>query len=338
MLPANSQSMDNRELVSFCFRKILGREPDKETSDAYTHALNVNQISREDLLIQFVLSEEFSQQRRNLECFPPGHYYSVLPSLDDREKFVASKLTEDELLGININDEKQFELLKRFREYYSQCPFQDKKGSLRYYYDNPSYPYMDGLTLYSMMLEFKPKKIIEIGSGFSSSLMLDMNELFFDEQIDFTFIEPFPELLFSLLKESDRRHKILPVKIQEVDTDIFKALEANDILFIDSTHVSKLKSDVNKEIHEILPVLQKGVLVHFHDIPCQFEYPQDWIKNGIAWNEAYLLRAFLEFNESFEIIFFSGYLHKNYGAWLKDNMPLSQKNGGDNIWFRRVKV
>ncbi|MEW6416599.1 MAG: hypothetical protein AB1480_00545 [Nitrospirota bacterium] len=187
----------------------------------------------------------------NLECFPPGHFYSALPSLEDRKEFLASKPTENDLLGIKLNGQKQFELLKKFKEYYDQCPFQDEKsGNLRYYFQNPSYSYTDGLILYCMIREFKPKRIIEVGSGYSSCLMLDTSELYFDDQIDFTFIEPYPELLYSLVKESDRKHKILPVKVQEADINIFKALEANDILFIDSTHVSKLRSDVNKIIHE----------------------------------------------------------------------------------------
>ncbi len=274
----------------------------------------------------------------NLECFPPGHFYSAIPSLEERKRFLASKPTENEILGIRLNGPKQFELLKKFKEYYDQCPFEDKKsGNLRYYFQNPSYSYTDGLILFSMIREFKPKRIIEVGSGYSSCLMIDTSELYFDDKIDFTFIEPYPELLYSLLKQSDRKHKILPVKVQEVDINIFKSLEANDILFIDSTHVSKLRSDVNRVIHEILPVLQKGVFVHFHDISWPFEYPADLIKKGFAWNEAYLLRAFLEFNESFEILFFTGYLHKNYGEWIWDNMPLCQKNGGDSIWIEKLK-
>jgi hypothetical protein len=83
--------------------------------------------------------------------------------------------------------------------------------------------------------------------------------------------------------------------------EIFCGLEENDILFIDSTHVTKINSDVNKIIFEILPKLQKGVLIHFHDIFWPFEYPQTWIREGMFWNEAYILRAFLEYNNSFEI-------------------------------------
>jgi|ERR1041384_1342521 hypothetical protein len=37
-----------------------------------------------------------------------------------------------------------------------------------------------------------------------------------------------------------------------------------------------------------------GVYVHFHDVCFPFEYPEEWMCQGRAWNEAYLLRAFLQ--------------------------------------------
>jgi hypothetical protein len=289
-------------------------------------------------LVQFLLSEEFKSRTRNIEAFPPGHYYSAIPSLEDRQRFLAQQSPEQEILGINLNAERQFELLKQFKGFYEDCPFQDtKSGKLRYYYINPSYSYTDALTLYSMLRKFRPRRIIEIGSGFSSCVMLDTNELFLDNTISFTFIEPYPELLYSLIKERDKKHTFLPVKLQSVDREIFRSLDANDILFVDSTHVSKLGSDVNRIIFEILPMLKQGVLVHFHDIFWPFEYPSAWVEKGIAWNESYLLRSFLEFNESFEIIFFSTFLHKQHPAWFQENMPLCLKNLGGNVWIRRQK-
>ena len=332
------ENANNQEFVGFCFRTILGREPDEKGAAAYVSALDTKALTREQLLLQFLRSEEFKAKTKNTEFFPPGHYYSAIPSLEDRETFLAQPLPGQEIRGINLNEEKQFDLLKQFRDYYDECPFQDgKSGDLRYYYINPSYSYTDALTLYSMLRKFKPRRIIEIGSGYSSCAMLDTAELFLDNMIDFTFIEPYPELLHSLIKGRDKKHNILPVKLQDVDRDIFRSLEANDILFVDSTHVSKLGSDVNRIIFEILPRLKPGVLIHFHDIFWPFEYPSDWIKKGIAWNEAYILRAFLEFNDSFEIVFFAGFLHKYHHTWFQENMPLYLKNWGGNIWVRRQK-
>ena len=329
------ENTSNQEFVKFCFQTILGREPDEKGATAYVNALHSKALTREEVLIHFLLSEEFKTKIKNTEFFPPGHYYSAIPSMEDRETFLAQP-SKQEILGINLNAEKQFELLRQFKDYYEEYPFQDTKTSnLRYFYINPSYSYTDALTLYSMLRKFKPRRIIEIGSGYSSCAMLDTAELFLNNEINLTFIEPYPDLLHSLIKEDDKQHTILPVKLQDVDKDIFKSLEANDILFVDSTHVSKLGSDVNRIIFEILPTLKQGVLIHFHDIFWPFEYPSDWVKKGIAWNEAYILRAFLEFNESFEIFFFASFLHTYHHAWFQENMPLWLKNPGGNIWIKR---
>ena len=170
-----------------------------------------------------------------------------------------------------------------------------------------------------MMREFRPKRIIEIGSGFSSALMLDVNEKHFNNLIDLTFIEPYPDRLNKLVKPNDKAN-IIPQKLQDVDFNIFTKLEENDIFFIDSSHVSKAGSDVNSIIFNVLPLLKKGVLIHFHDIFYPFEYPEKWYKEGRYWNEAYILRAFLQFNSVFKIIY-----------WL-DWLKKGGQNGG-SIWL-----
>jgi len=327
--------MTDQEFVEFCYLKILGRNPDREDKIHYKNALSSRHLTREDMMIQFVTCEEFESRIASQEFVPSGHFYSAIPSIEEREAFLSSNPSDDEkILSINLNTQKQIDLLKQFKKYYDQCPFPDHKTEqFRYYFSNPAYSYTDALTLYSMIREFKPKNIIEIGSGFSSCVMLDTSDYFFNGELNLTFIEPYPELLHSLLKKGDNRRAIIPKKVQEVDKNIFCGLEANDILFIDSTHVSKLNSDVNMIIFEILASLQKGVLIHFHDIFWPFEYPKEWVREGRAWNEAYILRAFLEFNESFEIFFFSNYLHKYQHKWIKENMPLYLKNAGGNIWI-----
>jgi len=332
------QNAGNDEFVSFCFRTILGREPDEKGKDAYLKALNTKALTREKVLLQFLLSDEFKLKTKNKEFFPPGHYYSAIPSVEDREAFLAQHSLKQEMRGISLNAEQQFDLLRQFKDYYEESPFQDTKSDdLRYYYINPSYSYTDALTLYSMLRKYKPRRIIEIGSGYSSCVMLDTAERFLGNAVDFTFIEPYPELLYSLIKERDKKHSILPLRLQDVDSEIFRSLDANDILFVDSTHVSKLGSDVNGIMFEILPTLKPGVLIHFHDIFWPFEYPADWIKKGFAWNEAYMLRAFLEFNDSFEILFFASFLHNHHHAWFEENMPVWLKNSGGNIWLRRSR-
>src|SRR5207302_8473946 len=98
-------------------------------------------------------------------------------------------------------------------------------------------------------------------------------------------------------------------------------LEDGDILFIDSTHVGKAGSDVNRFFFEILPALERGVVIHFHDIFYPFEYPARWLDEGRAWNEQYLLRAFLEFNEMFQIKLFTTFMETKHKQWFEEKMP-----------------
>jgi hypothetical protein len=127
-----------------------------------------------------------------------------------------------------------------------------------------------------MMLRFSPKRIIEIGSGYSSCAMLDASELFFGGDLELTFIEPYPELLQSLIRPEDRvRISITDSPIQAVTGEAFSRLEPGDFVFVDSTHVAKVGSDVNHILFSLIPSLPDGVFVHFHDIYYPFEYPQD---------------------------------------------------------------
>ncbi len=270
---------------------------------------------------------------------PPGHYYSPIPSLDElreKEQDIFNRNIR-EIAAIDLNEAEQIHLFNKFKEYYKEQPFAaERQEKLRFFFENPNYSYSDAICLYSMIRYAQPKRIIEIGSGYSSCVTLDTNELFFANSISCTFIEPYPELLHSLIKEGDKeRIEILPKKLQDIDLEVFSNLLAGDILFIDSTHVSKINSDVNYIFFEILPNIPSGVYIHFHDIFYPFEYPKEWIDEGRAWNEAYLLRAFLQYNKAFKICFFNTFLEQFYSDEFMQEMPLCMRNKGGSIWLKK---
>lgn len=271
---------------------------------------------------------------------PPGHFYSPIASIDEvklREKELFDQIP-DQILGVNLNEQKQLELLKHFKLFYDEQPFEsEKKEGLRYFFENPNYLYSDAIFLHCMIRHLKPKRIIEAGSGYSSCVTLDTNELFFNNSIACTFIEPYPELLYSLIKEDDKdRIEIISKKLQEIEVSKFEELTSGDILFIDSTHVSKIGSDVNYIFFQILPRIQSGVYIHFHDIFYPFEYPKSWIYEGRAWNEDYVLRAFLQYNHQFEIQLFNTYLEYFHEAYFHQEMPLCMRNTGGSIWLKKL--
>lgn len=285
------------------------------------------------------LHSAISALKQNSLFVPPGHFYSPIPSIQDikqNEDRIFREMPR-EIPGIDLKEKEQLKLLHLFKPLYDEIPFySEKSDDLRYYFNNPSYAYSDAIFLYCMIRHIKPKQIIEVGSGHSSCVSLDTNELYFDNKIKTTFIEPYPEFLLSLIKQEDNsRSNIISTNLQDVSLDKFSALKENDILFIDSTHVAKVDSDVNYIFSEILPVLSEGVYIHFHDIFFPFEYPKEWILENRAWNEAYMLKAFLEYNSSFEIVLFNTFLSHFHMDYFKDNMPLCLKNTGGSIWLKK---
>lgn len=275
----------------------------------------------------------------------PGHFYSTIPSLPEVEKNKQRIFGDHSVKDINLNVEAQFQLVQSFKPYYDEMPFifdDTKKHSLRYKSKNAMYRFSDVIFLHAFIRHYRPKKIIEVGSGHSSAVMLDTNEHFFNKAMRLTFIEPYPgERLLKVLRPEDRLcSSIYERFVQNIDITFFHTLDANDILFIDSSHVSKVGSDVNYLIFEVFPELKPGVLIHVHDIFYPFELPQEWIlRYKCFWNEVYLLRAFLMNNHDYEILMFNSLLQKQNKDWFNENMPLCLE-GSDftgSIWLRKIR-
>ncbi len=273
--------------------------------------------------------------------FPSGHYYSPIPALAEVSGFNAQDPKEltGELEGIDLNMLEQLELLEAFKEYYQELPFSEQPNNeCRYHYDNGVYCHADGVFLFSMIRHLKPRRIIEIGSGLSSALILDTNERFFNSSIECTFIDPNLDRFRRSLYEKDlNENVIVESRVQDVELELFDSLQENDILFVDSSHVSKFQSDVNHILFKILPRLRNGVAIHFHDIFFPFEYPKEWLRCGIAWNESYLLRAFLSFNAAFKILLFSDLVQIEHKELFAKSFPICNRNSGGCLWIRKER-
>lgn len=279
--------------------------------------------------------------------YPPGHFHSPIPDLQEIDANVDAIFDRSckTVSAINLNEKEQLRLIHAFAATYKEMPFQNKPiPGYRYYLDNPFFSFGDGVILYSFLRHFRPKRVIEIGSGFSSAAMLDVRDHFFDTPIKFTFIEPRPERLHAVLTERDKKVCQIETRlVQKVDIGLFEDLEKNDILFVDSSHVGKIQSDVSHIIFNIFPRLKTGVIVHIHDVPWPFEYPEKWIREGRAYNEAYLLRAFLQYNAAFEILFFNSFIARHHAELIKRIMPqllavpsTSETEGNSSIWLRKL--
>jgi hypothetical protein len=297
---------------------------------------------KDKLKTLFLIKRMFddSDWRLQITSTLPGHFYSPYPSLKEiraREKIIWGELPRS-LPSLDINENGQVALLNDLKSYYKEFPFRDKATTgLRYYLSNGMFSYMDAVVFYSILRHLKPKRIIEVGSGFSSALMLDTSQLFLAGNINCTFIEPYPDRLFRLITDTDKqRHNVIEAPLQQVDLALFKHLSENDILFIDSSHVSKVDSDVNRIVFDVLPILNKDVWIHFHDIHYPFQYFKEWIYRGIAWNEVYLLRAFLQYNQAFQIQCFNSFMAHFYREWLEKEMPLCLVQPPGSLWLKKI--
>jgi hypothetical protein len=278
------------------------------------------------------------EQVRKQGAFPSGHYHSPIPSTEEITAYSRSRSTSSgDLPGIDLNTESQRALLHAFTAFYGDLPFPKKHTpGHRYYYENEWFSYSDAIFLYSFLRAHPPRRIIEVGSGFSSAVMLDTIDGFFFQRPEITFIDPRPDRLLSLLHDGDiDRVGVITTRVQDVPQDVFLSLESGDLLFIDSSHVVKCGSDLQFIMFEVLPRLRPGVFVHFHDVFYPFDYPPEWLAKGYYWNENYFLRAFLSYNSEWSIRFFNTYAHLVFGDLIREKMPLCAEHKGGSLYIRR---
>lgn len=193
----------------------------------------------------------------------------------------------------------------------------------------------DAAVLRAVLLRERPRRVVEVGSGHSTALMLDVVDEALPET-RLTSIEPYPARLRSRLRDGDSaRLEIIEKPVQDVPITLFEErLGAGDLLFIDSTHVSKAASDVNYLFLDVLPRLPVGALVHIHDIFWPFEYPQSWLDDGRYWNENYLLHAFLLHNHEWEVLLLSSWVWKEH----RERVPAAlQGHEPGSVWLRRKR-
>ena len=274
------------------------------------------------------------------ECFNPGNFYSVIPMIDNNynEQYIVKydllDFNEDshikilnELKSYLVDFDKNFGIkqnIKIPKNIISEYIIERYKN-LQYSLGNGAFEWMDSRLLYYFLQKNKPKKIIEIGSGNSTLLIYNTKKLL-NLDLEIICIEPYPcDYLIELNKLGEIN--LIIDKLENIELSLFSSLDTNDILFIDSSHVLKLNSDVMYYFTKIFPVLKKNVLIHIHDIFFPYEYP--WIKEGRFWNEQYFLYIFLQYNSKFKIRFCNSYSEYKY----KNELKIIQNNCYENITF-----
>lgn len=287
------------------------------------------------------LEAENSQMRAEIAKWtrfcPPGHFYSPLPSPEEVEAAFSREGYGPPFPGIDLNEDEQVALLHEFAAYYPDLPFPEAPApGKRFHLANPSYGRYDAFVLYCMVRRLRPTRIVEVGCGYSSAAILDLNDLLFEGRLELTFVDPdLAQFRRLLLPSETSRPTLIEKPLQDTPNAVFESLGPSDILFIDTSHVSKVGSDVNHLFFKVLPALKPGVWVHIHDVTGNLEYPRHWFDEGRAWNELYLLRAFLMYNRSFKVMFSSALMFNEHRDVLRKRMPMCAEGGGGQIWLRR---
>lgn len=320
--------------------ELLGREPTVQERDRWVSA-SAEPLKLRELLRGFADARQPATRSDLPRLFvPPGHFYSpvVAPADISAYPFSDTAPPPEDVAAIAIDEDQMrgfwrasVELLTRH-----SLPAVKTPGR-RYYFENGAFSWGDALVYQAILRTFRPRRLIEIGIGHSSACALDTIDDHLGEQVEITFIDPYPDLMQELAGEGGTNYSVVQEPIQAVDLRRFDALAANDILFIDSTHVVKTGSDVCRELFAILPYLQAGVLVHFHDVFYPFDYPRFWaFDENRSWNEVYVLRAFLMYNKDFEVLFFNDLFFKRHREEIELICPDFLRNPGGSLWLRKL--
>jgi len=251
----------------------------------------------------------------------PVHYYSPVPSLRELRRTRATWARKSELPGIETSLEAQERSLRAVvapfaAEYAGNAAF--RHATAREF--GPGYGYVEAQALHGVVRHFRPRRVVEVGSGVSTSCItaaLAFNEREGAPPCRVTCVEPAPSPALRTL----RGVEILAAPVQTAPMELFRELGERDLLFIDSTHTVKPGGDVNHLILEVLPRLRPGVVVHLHDIYLPYDHQPDATDALFHWTETSLLRAFLIGNARARILFCLSQLHHERPDALRAVFP-----------------
>jgi hypothetical protein len=248
-----------------------------------------------------------------------SHYYDPQFDLRTTQRPLAR---ERPLPGIDWNVNEQVALLHSmcFADELADTPF-ERPEDLSFYLNNPGFGPGDAEFWYQLVRLKKPRRIFEVGSGYSTLLATEAIRRNQDEDAAYTCkhvcIEPYE---MPWLERTTAL--VVRKKVEDLDVTFFSELEEDDVLFIDSSHMIRPEGDVLFEYLELLPTLNKGVIVHVHDIFSPRNYPERWLVEFVLfWNEQYLLEALLTHNSNWAIIGSLNYLLHHQCEGLKAVAP-----------------
>lgn len=269
-------------------------------------------------------------------------YYSPLPDLDRLDEAVWDRVSP--MHGVHLDAEAHItwaetELAPFVREF--TAPAQAGPDPLEFFLENAHYERGDAEIAYAMVRRLRPRRIVELGSGFSTQVLARAaaRNIAEGDPCELVAYNPYP---------SERMHAVLAagveglaahheVEAQKLPLETFTALEPGDVLFIDTSHVVKLGGEVVHLFLEVLPLLARGVVVHIHDIALPYEYDRRYVVDlDMPWAEQYLLQALLMGNRDWEIVWGAQAVAGAHADRLGRLVPgLHERSYPSAFWMRR---
>lgn len=193
------------------------------------------------------------------------------------------------------------------------------------------FPRLDAAAAYALVRTRRPGRVVEIGSGHSTRFLA---RAVADGGLatKITAIDPAPRAALAGPAVEWRRELV-----QSTPLDLFAALTAGDVLFIDSSHVLVPGSDVDHLFNRVLPSLPRGVLVHVHDVFLPDDYPEAWRWRG--YNEQLVLPALI-LGGGYKPVFASRYAVTRMAGRLAQSavagLPLAEGAYESSLWLEKA--
>ncbi len=268
----------------------------------------------------------------------PSNFYSPVPSVSEIEasfEYRPGQLPYEDCPFLDAPRMREvLQTLLPYSREFSPPADGDADAPKSFFWGNPAFSFSDAMSYYCVVRDQKPKRIVEVGSGYSTFVASEAVAA--NGHGEIVCIEPYPR---DFLRGIPHVVELIEKKVQDVELSFFKeSLADGDVLFIDSTHAVKAGSDCVYLYLKVLPFLDADLMIHAHDIFLPEAYPRHWLlEKHIYWNEQYILQALLTDNPKFRAAFGSNY-HRFYNKELLDEfMGGKTKSGGGSFWFRRVK-
>jgi Methyltransferase domain len=207
--------------------------------------------------------------------------------------------------GIDWDPERQTAFLERelapfLAEFRPRSAPDAPVGAFRL--DNATYDRVDAELLYALLRFAKPRRYVELGSGYSTLVAAEAlaRNAAEGHAGRISCFDPYPSPHVEV--RQDLAPLVRRTSAEQLPESVVSELTAGDVLFVDTSHTVKLGGDVNRIVLELLPLAAPGVIVHFHDIFLPRDYSRGHLDGAHFWTEQYLLQAFLSGNDAWEVL------------------------------------